>query len=91
MYTHKRGFFLFFLGLSPFISPEFYSGFGYGDRNYFIPGLSWYHSLSDVPSDQLDNFLKRVAVQDSLQEVYKERISKIIEEGALDDLYKSYR
>lgn len=68
-----------------------YFGESYGDRNYFIPGLSWYHSLSDVPSEKLDNFLKLVAVQDSLQEVYKERISKIIEEGALDDLYKSYR
>ena len=68
-----------------------YFGESYGDLNYFIPGLSWYHSLSDVPSDQLDIFLKLVAVQDSLQEVYKERISKIIEEGALDDLYKSYR
>lgn len=75
-----------------FKSIDEYSGESYGYRNYEIPSsLSKYHSLSDVPYDQLEYFLKQVAVQDSLQEVYKERISKIIEEGALDDLYKSYR
>ena len=74
-----------------FKSIDEYFGESYGYRNYEIPSsLSWYHSLSDVPAEQLDNFLKQVAVQDSLQEVYKERISKIIEEGALDALNNTF-
>ena len=62
-----------------------YFGETYGGRNYEVVPLQ-YHTISDVPPFERRNLYKQVAIQDSLQEVYKERLSRVIEEGALDNV-----
>lgn len=67
-----------------------YFGEQFGNRNYVIPNLS-YHTISDVPSFELQNFYKEVAIQDSLQDVYLERLSQIINDSALDRVRHKYQ
>ena len=42
------------------------------------------HSLDDIPADRMDEYLADVKRHDSLQNVYMERLARIIEEGSLE-------
>lgn len=61
-------------------------------KEYKIPGWLYFtHSLSDITdSVRLQQYLDEVKFQDSLQATYVERVSRIIEEGRLEEFFDSY-
>ena len=60
--------------------------------DYIVPGWMYmYNSFDDVPSPEIPYYNKGVKHMDSLQNVYIERISQIIEEDALDEVGYFYK
>ena len=65
---------------------EMSSRFPYIPAEYLAPDwMGKYHSLNDLDESQIEEYKKGVAYYDSLQNVYVERISKMILMGYFED------
>ena len=73
------------------IQPAPLDSFWSVSTDHLRPSFEKYKSLSDIPDTQtLENYKKEIARQDSLQDVYVERLSQIISENALEKIAYLY-
>lgn len=79
-----------FLGIAPPPIDSLVSS--YIPADYVRPWWFYqYNSLNDIPDSEKEEYMLKVKHMDSLQNVYKERISRIIEEGKLEKLGALYK
>lgn len=69
------------------IQPAQVDSFWNVSTDHLRPAFDKYKFLSEIPDNQtLENYKKEIAKQDSLQQVYAERLSQIISENALEKI-----